>query len=235
MIEIKTVGGKVLYTAATASDVKAALVEAVKSRTYLGGADLYGADLGGADLGGADLGGADLRGANLYGANLYGANLYGADLRGANLYGANLYGAYLRGANLYGANLYGAYLYGADLGGAKNAELAIAKTRIIPDEGPIVGWKKTTSGRIVKLRIPSKAKRSHASGRKCRASEAKVLAIFNADGTEATEAWSIHDHRFTYTVGATVKPTEPFDENPWNECASGIHFYITRLEAENHA
>lgn len=164
-IEIKAVSGKVLYTATTASDVKAALVEAVKSRTYL------------------------------------------------------------RGANLYGANL----------GGAKNAELAIAKTRIIPDEGPIVGWKKTTSGRIVKLRIPSKAKRSHASGRKCRASEAKVLAIFNADGTEATEAWSIHDHRFTYTVGATVKPTEPFDENPWNECASGIHFYITRLEAENHA
>ena len=59
-----------------------------------------------------------------------------ADLSGANLSGANLYGAYLSGANLSGAYLYGAYLYGANLSGAnlsgaKNAELAIAQTRIL--------------------------------------------------------------------------------------------------------
>jgi hypothetical protein len=255
MIEIKTVGGRVLYTATAASDVKAALIEAVKGGANLGGADLgganlyganlrgadlgganlYGADLGGADLRGADLRGADLGGADLRGADLRGADLYGADLRGADLRGANLYGANLYGANLGGANLYGANLGGANLYGAKNAELAIAKTRIIPDEGSYIGWKKVTGNCVVKLRIPSKAKRSHASGRKCRASQAKVLAIFNIEtGAEVSEAYSLRDHTFVYRVGETVMPREPFDDDMWNECASGIHHYISRIEAENH-
>jgi uncharacterized protein YjbI with pentapeptide repeats len=98
MIEIKTLSGRVLYTAQSASDVRRALEEAVE--------------------GGANLRGANLRGANLRGANLRGANLRGAYLRGANLRGAYLRGAYLRGANLRGANLRGAYLGGAYLGGA---------------------------------------------------------------------------------------------------------------------
>jgi hypothetical protein len=232
-IEIKNVGGRVLYTAQTATDVRAALVEAVKGGANLGGAYLRGADLYGADLGGAYLRGADLYGANLYGADLRGADLCGADLGGANLGGADLGGADLYGADLRGADLRGADLRGADLRGAKNADLAIAATRILPDEGPIIGWKKCAENRVVKLRIPAKAKRSHASGRKCRASSAKVLAIYNPDGTEATEATSRHDNTFTYLVGETVTPTAPFDDNPWNECAPGIHFYITRLEAEH--
>jgi uncharacterized protein YjbI with pentapeptide repeats len=90
---------RVLYTAETAQDVRAALIEAVAHGANLYGANLRGADLRGANLRGANLYGADLRGANLYGANLRGANLRGADLRGANLYGANLYGA--RGLNPY--------------------------------------------------------------------------------------------------------------------------------------
>ena len=53
-IEIKArFGGKVLYTAENAADVREALVAAVKERADLRGADLRGADLGGADLGGA--------------------------------------------------------------------------------------------------------------------------------------------------------------------------------------
>ena len=119
MIEIKSrYGGKVVYTAEHAADVRAALVEAVKGGAYLGGADLGGADLGGAYLGGANLGGANLGGANLGGANLGCANLGGAYLRGANLGGADLGGADLGGADLGGAYLGGAYLGGANLGGA---------------------------------------------------------------------------------------------------------------------
>lgn len=61
-IEIKArFGGRVLYTAETAADVRAAVVEAASR-----GADLRGADLRGADLGGADLRGAYLRGADHY-------------------------------------------------------------------------------------------------------------------------------------------------------------------------
>ena len=229
MIEIKSRYGQVLYTAQSATDVRAALEEAVRAGAYLG--DAY---LGDANLGGANLGGANLRDAYLRGANLRDANLRDANLRDAYLGDANLRGAYLRDANLRDAYLGGANLRGANLGDAKNAELAIAQTRIIPDAGPIIGWKKCRDGRIVQLRIPAKAKRSHASGRKCRSDRARVLAIFNSDGTPATEAVSLRDLSFRYVVGETVVPQVPFDDNPWNECASGIHWYITRLEAEAH-
>jgi len=234
MIEIKSRDGQVLYTAQSATDVRAALEEAARADADLRGANLRGAYLRDADLRGADLRGADLRGAYLSDADLGGANLGGANLGGAYLGGANLSDAYLGDANLSDAYLGGADLRDAYLGGAKNAELAIAQTRIIPDAGPIIGWKKCRDERIVQLRIPAKAKRSHASGRKCRSDRARVLAIFNSDGTPATEAVSLRDLNFRYVVGETVVPQVPFDDNPWNECASGIHWYITRLEAEAH-
>jgi len=126
--------------------------------------------------------------------------------------------ANLRGANLRGANLYG----------AKDADFAIAMTRILP-EGSIYGYKKCREDVIVKLRIPAKAKRSHAFGRKCRAEFAKVVAIYGAD-----EARSSHDPNFTYRKGDTVRPTQPFDENWVDECSTGIHFFITREEAEKY-
>ena len=194
----------------------------------LGGAYLGGAYLRGANLGGANLSGAYLRGANLRDANLRDAYLGGANLRGANLGGANLSGANLRDANLGGAYLGGAYLRGANLGGAKGAELAIAKTRILP-EGDLIGWKKCARGVIVKLRIPEAAKRSHAFGRKCRAEYADVLEIIGADAA-FTDA---HGPRTEYRVGERVMP-DSFSENWQDECSNGIHFYITRLEAENH-
>ena len=180
-----------------------------------------------ADLRSANLYGADLRSANLYGADLYGANLYGADLRSANLYGANLYGADLYGADLYGADLYGADLRSANLKDAKYASLVIAQTRILP-EGSIIGWKKCQNDVIVKLRIPEEARRSHAFGRKCRAEFAEVLEVIGGE-----TGVSKHDAETVYRVGERVTP-DSFDENWQEECAAGIHFFITREEAENY-
>ena len=166
------------------------------------------------------------------GANLYGADLYGADLRGANLRGANLYGADLYGANLRGADLYGADLRGANLRGAKDADYAIALTRILP-EGDIIGYKRCRDGKIVKLLIPKEAKRSHAFGRKCRAEFAEVLEI--TKGTRQLKtALSNYDSSFKFKVGETVRPTAPYDDDWTNECSTGIHFFITKLEAENY-
>ena len=189
----------------------------------------------GANLRGADLRRANLRRANLRGANLRGANLRGADLRGADLRGADLYGADLRGADLYEANLYEANLYEANLYGAKNVDTTsrwYAETRILP-EGDIIGYKKarTEGGNplIVKLLIPKEAKRSHAFGRKCRAEFAKVLEIEGAD-----IAYSIFDKKFSYKIGDTIKPTKPFCADYTRECESGIHFFITRIEAVNY-
>lgn len=195
-IEIKSVGGRVLYTAVDAevpADVRAAVVEAVGAAANLRDADLRGADLRAANLGGANLSDADLGGANLRGANLRGADLYGAQ---------------------------------------NVPDYVAAQTTVAPPEGPIIGWKKTQEG-IVKLRVPAEAQRSNATGRKCRASEAKVLAIYTTDGSEITEAHSTYDPNFVYQVGETVRP-DSYDPDRWNECAPGIHFYITREEAEGH-
>jgi len=162
--------------------------------------------------------GADLRGADLYGANLRGANLRGADLRGANLRGADLYGADLRGADLYGANLKE----------VKEADLVFARLQFIPETGAFEGWKKCKDEVIVKLLIPADAQRSHGTERKCRASHVKVLEVIGAK-----VGISLHDKVTEYKKGKIVK-ADSFNEDRWNVCSSGIHFYITRAEAEAH-
>ena len=183
----------------------------------------------------ADLRGANLRGANLRGANLYGANLRGADLYGANLRGANLCDANLRGANLRGADLRGADLYGANLRGAKADEQTAMYHLACPEEGAFVGFKKCLAYEgeevLVKLEIPEDAKRSSATTRKCRCSKAKVISITGiVTRKEYDEAFSQRDKRFVYRVGETVFP-DSFDEDRWNECSNGIHFFITKQEA----
>lgn len=184
-----------------------------------------GADLHSADLCDANLRGADLRCANLCDVDLRDADLRDADLRCADLCGANLCDADLRGANLRGANLYGADLRGANLRDAKGCYLSC------PTEGSFIGWKKA-SGHIVKLRIPEDARRSSATGHKCRCDKAYVMEIQNMDGTRATEdtVRSDNDKDFVYTVGATVEVPD-FDDNRWSECAPGIHFFIDRRAA----
>ena len=198
-------------------------------------ANLNGANLRGAYLSDADLRGAYLSDADLRGANLRGVNLRGADLNGANLSDADLSWAYLRGANLRDANLRGANLRGANLREADLLGAYLRRVKNLPDmsefsflcEGDIIGYKKVRGGDIVKLLIPSDAIRSHGTSRKCRAERALVLEA-------PPDALSIHDPAFFYRTGETVVPIEPFDTDRWNECGSGIHFFITRKEAEDY-
>ena len=85
----------------------------------------------------------------------------------------------------------------------------------------------------MKLLIPSDAQRSNSTGRKCRASKARILDLQDKQGNSlppGTTAYSSHDPDFTYRKGETVQ-VEDFDTNRWNECAPGIHFFITRIEA----
>ena len=171
---------------------------------------------------------ADLARANLAGANLAGADLARAYLADANLAGADLAGAYLARANLARANL-----AGANLADVKNVELALAMTEIVPREGSFVGWKKCRGNAIVKLRIPEDAKRSNATGRKCRASKVEVLDIVDAHGYQIPAATSKYDRSFSYIVGTTVEVSD-FCENRLKECAAGIHFFLTEEEARAH-
>ena len=189
-----------------------------------------------ANLFGADLSGADLFRANLFRANLSWANLSGADLSRANLFGANLSWANLSGANLSWADLSGANLPGASyIEDAKNLFYPIA----CPETGAFVGWKKarikgSCDECIVKLEIAEDAMRSSATGRKCRCSKATVLEVqgINGDVLEQS-AVSDRDENFHYVPGSVVSVSD-FDENRWNECSTGIHFYITREEAVRH-
>ena len=166
------------------------------------------------DLTYADLSGANLSDANLSDANLRRANLSGADLRHANLSGANLSGANLSGANLSDANL-----------SDESTGFLLSQC---PSEGSFIAWKKA-SGKIVKLQITEDSKRSSATTLKCRCSKAIVLDIQNQDGSESvvTEVCSNYTSSFIYEIGKIVE--EPnFDDNRFNECSSGIHFFISR-------
>jgi hypothetical protein len=165
-------------------------------------ANLYGADLASADLTGANLTCADLSGADLTCADLSDANLYGADLASADLTGANLYSAYLTGANLRDAKL--------------------PDFQISQGEDLIV-YKKLRDAVICTLKIPAAARRTASLvGNKCRAEFAVVL-----EG----EGMSQHNRCFTYEVGKTVHPSE-YNDDIREECRPGIHFFMTRAEAE---
>ena len=132
-----------------------------------------------------------------------------------------------------------------------------------PEKGEFIGYKKVfikttydNGGQIkviygiAKLRIPETAQRSSAFGSKCRCSEAFVEEITSMDGSiKYNSAVSMRSVGMAlrrcapvtiddsmsakYIVGETVKP-DSFDPNPWNECSNGIHFFMTREEAETY-
>ena len=196
-----------------------------------------------ADLSYKNLSGLDLKNANLYRADLKNANLRAvdlrnADLRYANLRNAELSNAYLSEANIDGADLRYANLYGANL---KNTDIIYAKisedTKIdypiaCPETGSFIGYKKAVSEKIVKLQICKDAKRSSATAKKCRCSKALVLSIENMDGSDSglQEVESHFDPCFIYRVGEIAEVSD-FDDNRWNECAPGIHFFMDRQDA----
>jgi hypothetical protein len=207
---------------------RANLSDADLSRANLSDANLSRANLSDANLSRANLSDADLSDANLSDADLSDADLSDANLSDADLRGADLRGADLSDADLRGANLRGADLRGADLRGVKNmATLFAARTSIVPQVGVYEAWKKCKNGVIVRLLIPAEARRSNATGRKCRAEFVDVLEIFG----EA--AISMHDSAVTYEVGQRVT-CHKWEEDRWIECAGGIHHFITREEAEDY-
>jgi hypothetical protein len=135
------------------------------------------------------------------------------------------------------ANLSGVLLERADTSGAnlKGANDVPYIPMTCPDEGAFIAWKKAFSlydSYIVKLLIPEDARRSSATGRKCRADKAVVLSIEPIFGMPVIpdEVYSKYDPSFAYKVGQTVVVPN-FDTDRFNECSTGIHFFINRQEA----
>lgn len=195
------------------------------------------------DLRGANLAWGDLSAAHLYRANLEGCDLRGANLSGATLEGANLQGANLRGAILVVTNMIRANLKGADLTSATIANCALKGANLtdvllpafqIPQDGTLTVWKKARGNKIVKLLIPDDSRRTASLlGRKCRTERAKVLSIVDDMGKSIDLASSMHHFNFKYKVGEYVIEKD-YDDDIRVECAAGIHFFLTKEEAEKY-
>lgn len=211
------------------------LVEADLSCSDLEGANLRLSKLTGAqldytnlikvNLSSADLYRANLRRAHLGESNLSCAVLFGADLSHADLSLANLEQANLEDANLEDAELAGANLCHVELYNTKGSLMEYRKGKMLTED--IIGYKKCMDDVIVTLLIPRGAIVFSISGNKCRTNKAKVIAIDGAD-----RAYS-HFQYMTYYVGDEFTMYD-FSCEYNRECAEGIHFFMTREEAENY-
>ncbi|MBR2560680.1 MAG: pentapeptide repeat-containing protein [Eubacterium sp.] len=192
--------------------------------------------------------GANLKGAILTWAQLCDCKFEDAHLELADLYSTNLDYAKFTGASLKYARLkYAKWIYyadftNADVTGDDFSDCDLDEEKFVgaigfhphmrcPEEGPFIAWKKCREDHIVKLLIPTDAMRTGASRYDCRASEAKVLEIRDQDNEPCEEALSCADEDFVYRKGETVYPEEEFDDTMLTG-GSGIHFFLTRTEAE---
>lgn len=233
--------------------VEADLRSASGNNAIFCGANFSGANISRCNMRNAIFRAADLTNANLACADLRYCDFRDADLTGANLTGADLaYSCFDRAilskTNFAEAITGHASFNEARLYGVKNAPFI---PLICPEIGEFIGWKKCVLGDlthvIVKLLITENAKRTSGTTRKCRCSSAIVLEIQDLNGQplpNGTMAFSLYrmgygcrgesPKLFPYTVGSLAYPEEPFDEDRWNECSSGIHFFVTRQEAVDY-
>ena len=154
------------------------------------------------------------------------------DVKGLVSMRANLRDADLSCANLRDANFSGADLSYANLRDAKNILYIPLEC---PSEGSFIGWKKVNNI-LIKLEIPEDARRSSATTKKCRCDKAKVLGFYNALGTEELDMTELVNDKYEkckYVKGEMVYP-DSFDENRWNECSHGIHFFVNKQDAINY-
>ena len=155
-----------------------------------------------------------------------------ADLRYADLRDADLRYADLRYADLDDADLRDANLRYADLRDAKNIPYIPLEC---PSDGAFIGWKKIDKI-LIKLEIPEDARRSSATTNKCRCDKAKVLGFYDILGVNELDMTELVNNKYKeckYVKGEMVYP-DSFDEDRWNECSHGIHFFVNKQDAINY-
>ena len=179
----------------------------------------------------------NLSNVNFCSSQLVNVLLDDCDLQNANLKNTNLERASLRRANLTKADISGARLYAAVLENAILDNIIFDDNtknfRIhCPEKGAFIAYKKGLNNLIVKLLIPSDARRVSSTMNCCRCDKAKVLEIKNFEGTKFfDEAWSTVAEGFCYKLGEWVY-AENFNEDRWYDSTGGIHFWMTEDEAK---
>lgn len=199
--------------------------------------DLTGWNLSGTDVTLSSFRNVILNGVNFHGsivenALFDGCPMHGADFRCANMTTGSFRYCDMGECNIQGANLFGAVLEFADLEGIISDENTQWFRLHCPEKGAFLAYKKCVNNRMVQLLVPEDAKRTSATLPSCRCSKAKVLTIKSFDFKENfDEAWSLVDENFVYKKGQWVEVRD-FNENRWQDSTTGIHFWLTREEAE---
>ena len=189
--------------------------------------DFFGANLTHSTFRGVTIKRCIFKEACLYNANFVNARIIGCDFQYANVKFTNFTNAIIDKSHFLNARDTNAIFYNTDfIGETPFVPLAC------PTDGSFTGWKKVND-LIVKLRIPASAKRSSCTSRKCRAEYAKVLGIYDKNKKRLPITLVInraYDQLTHYEVGRMVYP-DAFDENRWEECSNGIHFFINFEDA----
>lgn len=132
--------------------------------------------------------------------------------------------------------------------GSEKINLPEATNMRCPRYDRIIGYKTIinhdgSEHLLATLEIPAGVKRSSAIGNKCRCEYAKVLSIIDENENKhdiGKSTMSIISaitgigNELIYKVGEYVY-ADSFDENRFNECAPGIHFFMTPEEAWDYA
>ena len=224
-------------------------------------ANLTNTDFSGCRLRSTDFGKAIMVNAKFVGASMRWTFLKEADLRGADFTGADLFFSTMRETDARGAIFVDASLRGASLnkiiidedaavvrklwsGTQLNNAVIEEETlsKIVQDNcppGSFVGFKKVkgvgaASGALIaEIEIPADAKRVNSTSRQCRCDKAKVLSLTHLNGApfEGEEAVGWIYQGITYRVGEMVSEKEFSDDRRTSQ-GKGIHFFLTREEAE---
>ena len=123
---------------------------------------------------------------------------------------------------------------------------------VCPEEGSFIGWKVVKeisevtprllkmTPRILKISVPKDAKRSSAFSEKCRCDKAVPLELYDLEGNIVkpkgklyslyVDLFKIQATPLEYIIGKEVH-SDSWDEDRFNECSNGIHFFMKMEEA----
>ena len=190
-------------------------------------ADFREATLNDTYISNSNLAHSDFSDTSLVGAYLAHSNLTRADFQRANLAWADLRSCVFDNTDLRDCN----FMY-ANLRGSEYVPYIPLQC---PSDGAFIGWKKVNNV-LIKLEIPADAKRSSATTNKCKCDKAKVLGFYDSLGVNELDITELVNNEYEeckYVKGEIVYP-DFFDEDRWNECSHGIHFFVNKQDAINY-
>lgn len=151
-----------------------------------------------------------------------------------NCQGVNYYNAQFTNTVFLKCNMENTYLMCSNFNDAMVCPSIKMKC---PETGSFIGYKICTSiegsRALVKLEIPEDAKRLSGTSKKCRCDKAKVVditIISTGDKINMAKNEFYPMRQLNYVIGEYVY-ADSFDENRWNCCTHGIHFFMDKDDA----